>query len=261
VPEFNYVNWDYLTWNLPAMLEEVKADFETSRGIGTGASSTQPLIAEIQARMHDPKAARITLMTTREDPHDPSINAMTHFVQGRLAAEAGEVTRAVTEMEAFGTAYASPSVATSYPGYECWIGPTEEAAGHHDRADVALQTGGTFVDCYRFRADILDARGDWSGAQVAYARAVGLAPDLPAAYFSWGLALARHGDLPGAVTKFHEANDRGPHWADPLKSWGDVLVTQGHVSEARAKYDEALTYAPNWTLLKDARDAAGKQKR
>ena len=33
-----------------------------------------------------------------------------------------------------------------------------------------------------------------SGAQKASADAVALAPDLPAAYCSWGLALERHGD-------------------------------------------------------------------
>ena len=51
-----------------------------------------------------------------------------------------------------------------------------------------------------------------------------LAPDLPAAYYSRGVALARHGDLSGAETKFEQANLRGPLWADPLKAWGDVLA-------------------------------------
>jgi hypothetical protein len=31
-----------------------------------------------------------------------------------------------------------------------------------------------FVDCYRFRADILDDRRDWPGAEQAYADAVAL---------------------------------------------------------------------------------------
>ena len=123
-----------------------------------------------------------------------------------------------------------------------------------------MKTAGTFVDCYRFRADILDGRGDWPGAQKAYADAVALAPDLPAAYYSWGVALANHGDLPGAEAKFKDANRRGPHWADPLKAWGDVLVKQGKRQDALAKYDEALRYTPNWKQLKDAREAAAKRK-
>jgi tetratricopeptide (TPR) repeat protein len=118
----------------------------------------------------------------------------------------------------------------------------------------------SFVDCYRFRADILDGRRDWIGAQKAYAEAVALAPDLPAAYYSWGLALAKHGDLAAAETQLKNANQRGPHWADPLKVWGDVLVKQGYTKEALRRYDEALKYAPNWKELKEAREALMKQK-
>ena len=104
-----------------------------------------------------------------------------------------------------------------------------------------LKKAGTFVDCYRFRADILDGRGDWVGSQKAYADAVALAPDLPAAYFSWGVALLRHGDLDGAVAKLKDANRKGPHWADPLKAWGDVLVKKrGHAKEALVKYDVSM---------------------
>ena len=117
------------------------------------------------------------------------------------------------------------------------------------------------MDCYRFRADILDGRGDWPGAQKAYAEAVALAPDLPAAHYSWGVALARHGDAAGAEAKLKDANLRGPHWADPLKAWGDVLAKQGKTKEALVKYDEALKYAPNWAALKEAREAAAKVKR
>jgi len=138
--------------------------------------------------------------------------------------------------------------------------PAEEAAGNRSNADAILKASGTFVDCYRFRADILDGRDDWAGSQKAYAEAVALAPDLPAAYYSWGVALARHGDLAGAAVKLELANQRGPHWADPLKAWGDVLVRQRNTKEALVKYDEALKYAPNWKQLKDARDALAKQK-
>jgi hypothetical protein len=53
---------------------------------------------------------------------------------------------------------------------------------------------------------------------------VALAPDVPAAYYSWGVALARHGDLMGAEAKLMDANERGPRWADPLKALGDVLA-------------------------------------
>jgi tetratricopeptide (TPR) repeat protein len=163
-------------------------------------------------------------------------------------------------MEAFQTAHNNPAVSSQYPGYPCWVAPAEEAAGHPEKADLLLKTAGTFVDCYRFRADILVGRADWTGAQKAYADAVSLAPDLPAAYYSWGVALANHGDLDGAAVKLKVANQRGPHWADPLKAWGDVLAKQGRTKEALVKYDAALKYAPNWKELKEAREAAAKQR-
>jgi tetratricopeptide (TPR) repeat protein len=259
-PELYFQNIDTLTWNLGPWLSATVADAEANAGVGTGLTTSGPAIADIQSRLHDTEGADLALKTMKEDPHDPSIGAFAHFVRGRLAAEGGDATSAAAEMEAFGTAYADPIVRTNYAGYNCWIAPAEEAAGHPDKADAVLKTAGTFVDCYRFRADILDGRGDWPGAQKAYAEAVALAPDLPAAYYSWGVALARHGDLTGAVAQLKNANQRGPHWADPLKAWGDVLVKQRHPKEALAKYDAALQYAPNWAALKIAREAAAKPK-
>ena len=259
-PELMYQNSDYLTWNLQAWLDANVADAAANAGVGSSVGTAGPVIADIQMRLHDPEAAEIALKTTREDPHDPTIAALSHFVRGRLAAEANDVARAATEMEAFDKAYADPAVSTGNPGYNCWIAPAEEAAGHPDKADALLKSAGTFVDCYRFRADILDGRGDWAGAQKAYAEAVALAPDLPAAYYSWGAALLRHGDLSSAELKLKVANQRGPHWADPLKTWGDLLAKQGKTKEALAKYDEALKYAPNWKQLRDGREALAKQK-
>ncbi len=258
-PEDDYTNWDYLTWNLQAWLDGIVANAEANAGVGTGSGSAGPLIADIQARLHDPQAADLALKTTKEDPHDPTIAAMTHNVRGRLAAEAGDVASAAVEMEAYGAAFANPAVSSNNPGFNCWIAPAEEAAGHPDKADAVLKAAGTFVDCYRFRADILDGRSDWVGAKKVYADAVALAPELPAAYYSWGVALARHGDFMGAAAKLKDANQRGPHWADPLKAWGDVLVKQGKTKDALVKYDDALKYAPNWKQLKEAREAVAKQ--
>ena len=259
-PEVYYQNWDSLTWNLRAWLDGKNADADANAGAGTGAASVGTDIADAEARLHDSASAELTLQTTKAEATDPSVAAMTHFVRGQLAAEAGDVVRAATEMEAFGTAYADPIVSSNYPSWSCWIAPAEEAAGHPDKADAALKAGGHFVDCYRFRGDILDHRGDWPGAQKAYADSVALAPDLPAGYYSWGVALAHHGDLKGAETKLKDANQRGLHWADPLKAWGDVLAQQGKIKEALVKYDEALKYAPNWKQLKETREAVAKQK-
>jgi tetratricopeptide (TPR) repeat protein len=259
VPEVLYQNWAYLVWTQRPWLAAAVADAEANAGAGSAPISAGPIIADIHTRLHDLEAAELALSTTKDDPNDPAGMAMIHHVRGRLAAAAGDTATALTEMETFGRAYANPAVFTNNAGYHCWIAPVEEAAGHPDRADALLTSAGTFVDCYRFRADILDGRGDWAGAQKAYAEAVALAPDLPAAYYSWGLALAQHSDLAGAAAKLADANRRGPHWADPLKAWGDVLVKQGKTKDALVKYDEALKYAPSWKQLKDAREAAAKK--
>jgi tetratricopeptide (TPR) repeat protein len=148
----------------------------------------------------------------------------------------------------------------------CYAAVTYEKTGQPAKAQAALDAPqkavgvGTFVDCYRFRGDVLDLGGDWAGAQAWYGKAVTLGPSIPSGYYSWGLALAKRGDHAGAAAKFQLANQKGPHWADPLKAWGDVLVKQSKTKEAVAKYDEALNYAPNWKQLKEAREAAAKLK-
>ncbi|MDB5418938.1 MAG: hypothetical protein JWP50_2357, partial [Phenylobacterium sp.] len=179
-PEYNYQNWDTLTWNLLPWRAATAANAEANGGIGTGTSANGVALADVDMRLHDPAAADLSLQTARGDASDASIPAITHFVRGRLAADAGDAARAVAEMEAFAAGYANPIVSSNYPGYSCWIAPVEEAAGHPDRADAVLKQVGSFVDCYRFRGDILDHRGDWKAAQAAYARAVALAPDMPA---------------------------------------------------------------------------------
>jgi tetratricopeptide (TPR) repeat protein len=218
-PEAYYQNWDYLTWNLKSWLESAVADAEANAGVGSGIVSAGPNIADIELRLHDPEAADLSLKTATEDPDDLPGNALTHHVRGRAAMESGDFATAVVELEAYGLAYANPAVSTQNPGYHCWIAPAEEAAGHPDKADALLKSAGTFVDCYRFRADILDGRR---------------------------LAARKRYSLEATLRRSH------------LKAWGEVLLKQGKTKEALAKYDEALKYAPNWKQLKQARQWSNK---
>ena len=259
-PEIEYENVDQGSWNLLAWRGALIADANAHAGGGANVTAEAPIIAALDARLHDPAGAELQLQTAQGDASDPSIAAVTHFVHGGLAAVAGDTAKAAAEMEAFGAAFANPIVSNNYPGFNCWIAPAEEAAGHPDKAEAALEAGGHYVDCFRFRGDILDHRGDWAGARKAYAQAVAIAPDLPAGYYSWGVALARHGDLAGAEAKLAAATARGPGWADPLKAWGDVLARQGRWKDALAKYDQALKRAPKWADLQWARDAAARHR-
>jgi len=149
-----------------------------------------------------------------------------------------------------------------YRRQRCWLPIVYEMAGRGAAADAAIAATKdlTNADCYRFRADLYDHRGDWAQAERTYAAGVARSPSLPHVYFSWGKALFGHQQYPAAIEKLAAAHERGPHWADPMKAWGDVLVKQGNPKEALAKYDEALKYAPNWKELKEAREALAKLK-
>jgi tetratricopeptide (TPR) repeat protein len=263
--EAMYQNYDQFVWDLPAFRAEQIADIESHGGIGSTGSAmgAENLnVAQIDVQMHDVEAATLRLKTTPVDEKNLPDVASAALARALLAEETGDLTAAAHEWDAFSTAYANPTVSTQNAQYICYSAATYEKTGQPAKADAALKPFGgfTFVDCYRFRGDVLDLRGDWTGAQQWYAKAVELAPSIPSGYYSWGLALARHGDLAAAVAKFKEANLKGPHWADPLKAWGDALTAQRKIKEALGKYDAALKYAPNWKQLKEAREAAVKQK-
>jgi tetratricopeptide (TPR) repeat protein len=264
-PEAMYGNYDQEVWDLPAERAEQIEDMDSHGGIGTTGAAGGAInlaIALFEAQMHDVDAAALRLKTTPVDEKSPGDVAAAAMDRALVAERSGDLKAAAQAWDAYGVAYANPIVSTSNPGYICYAAVTYEKTGQPAKADAALNPAGklTLVDCYRFRADVLDLRGDWPAAQQWYAKAATLAPSVPAGHYSWGVALARHGDLAAAAAKLKDANLKGPHWADPLKAWADVLAQQGHRKEALAKYDQALKYAPNWQQLKDARAAAAKQK-
>ncbi len=233
-----------------AGLRQVVADEKA--GAGSTDTSENALGAVNAALLHDDEEAAAQLAIRNPSIADGTIPAARHFVDGQMALRTGNLRRGLEQMELFDKDFADPTVASTFPDLRCWVAPAEEMAGHRTEADAALAAGGHLVDCARFRGDILDGRGRWHDAQRAYAAAVATAPDLPAAYHSWGLALARHGDLAGAMARLAAAHARGPDWAEPLRAGGDVLVRQGHRAEALAAYDQALSHAPAWDALRQA---------
>jgi tetratricopeptide (TPR) repeat protein len=264
-PEEMFQNYDEFVRDLPAERASNIADMESHGGIGTSGPITGPEnlnVAQLDIWMHDSAAAALRLQTTPIDDKNLFDVAAASFDRALLAEEVGDLKKASREWDAFATDYADPTISTANAQWMCYAAVTYEKTGQAAKADAALKPFGglTMVDCYRFKGDVLDLRGDWSGAQEWYGKAVALGPSLPAGYYSWGMALARHGDLAGAASKLKDANQKGPHWADPLKAWGDVLVKQGQIKDALAKYDAALKFAPNWKQLKEAREALTKQK-
>jgi tetratricopeptide (TPR) repeat protein len=257
--ELYYNDPDLFTWNLLAWRDANIRDMEVTGGSGSELALAGPALADVSARLHEPARAEFYLATSTRSEAAPDLDALSHFVRGYLAIQRHDGAAAAREMEAFAKGYNNLAVRFNYPGYGCWVALAEELAGNHDKADVALADGGTYVDCYRFRGDILDRRGDWAGAQKAYAAAVALAPDLPAGHYSWGLALVRHGDAMGAQRQFAEAARLGPGWADPLKAWGDLLAANKRWTSALAKYDAAMKLAPGWVDLRRMRAVAATQ--
>jgi len=264
-PELMYQNYDQVVWDLPAERASNIADAESHGGVGTNgtAGGSEYLnVAQFEIQMHEVEGATLRLKTTPVDEKDLASVTLAAFVRALLAEETGDLKAAAKAWDGFATAYANSTDSNGNANLICFAAPTYEKTGQSEKADAALHAVGklTLVDCYRFRGDVLDLRGDWAGAQAWYEKAVKLAPSIPSGYYSWGLALAKHGDLGGAAVKLKDANQKGPHWADPLKAWGDVLMKQNNAKEALVKYEEALKYAPNWKQLKEAREAAAKLK-
>ena len=259
-PAGAFASYDIVTSDYQAVIDSMAANVQANLGSGAASGLNSALqIAQYQAQQHDPAAAELTLETARVDPHSSgSALLQLHFSRGFLAAETGDLAQAVSELTAVIAASPNGVLTAGFANYgACQLAVAADATGHAAEADAVIASGSHVPNCQSFRGDILVHRGDWAGAQQAYAQAVAIATDLPQGYYYWGVALARHGDLTGAVTQLQAANQRGPHWADPLKAWGDVLVKQGHPDQALSKYDEALKYAPNWAALKQAREAAG----
>lgn len=251
VPPIQYSAIDYLRMDLPAVHQGMLADEAAHGGQGTQLNQDAPQDAEMLARMHADRQAGFILQTSPGAGSDHYVVAETAFVQGLMALDQQGYAQAVNALLTTDTMVTQYSDVWSnfLTNPVCYLGLAEEFAGHPNQADTAIAQGGHFVDCYRFKGDIDDHRGNWAQAQQDYQAAVNLAPSLPMAYESWGDALARHGDYKGAILKFEQANQRGPHWCDPLEHWGEALAAAGDYRAAIQKYAVAAQYTPGWGTL------------
>ncbi|MGA9852038.1 MAG: tetratricopeptide repeat protein [Gammaproteobacteria bacterium] len=251
VPGLYYQVTDLLRMDLPASHQELVDDENAHGGQGSLAAQDAPFDAEMLARMHADKQAALILQTSPGAGSDAYVMAETAFVEGIMALDRQDYPQAVTQFQTTNTLLIQNP--TQLPNFVtqpvCYLGLALELNGQSAQADAAMAKGGHLVDCYRFKADITDHRGDWAQAQKDYQAAVALAPSLPQAYDSWGMALMRHRDYADAAMKFEESNRRGPHWCDPLEHWGEALAVQGKYQDAVVKYAEASRYTPGWGAL------------
>jgi tetratricopeptide (TPR) repeat protein len=214
----------------------------------------------ILIQLHDPTSASqiLDLVPTSKSPR---YEIRVSEIRSRLAAERGDWAAALSEIEHSNATYHGESVKALRLHDPLFAADLYAHAGRNAEADEIIDSlPADNYNGWRARGRVAMLRQNYASGEQALAEAVRQAPSFAPAYNDWGDLLFVNGDLPGAIAKYSDANQRGPHWADPLKAWGDVLMKQGNVKEELTKYDAALKYAPNWAALKEARDAAAKQK-
>jgi tetratricopeptide (TPR) repeat protein len=257
------VDLDALRFDLPDTIREARIDYDASGGYGTTGFAAGAIIATYYGLQHDPAAAELFLETNPDAAGEQgSYLGLSSLIEsamarGIVAFDLGHYSEAAQDWDEWARrlAGASPKdlpYRNRYPRQGCWRPIVYEMAGRRADADaaIAVTQALTNVDCYRFRADVYDHRGDWAQAEQTFAAAVARAPSLPDAYFSWGHALLGHQQYAAAIEKLEAAHQRGPRWADPLVSWGEALAAQGQFKQASEKYAEASRYAPAWGALR-----------
>ena len=166
-PEIQYFNWDQMTWDIQAALSELVADLDSTSGEGTNFGAQWAFVPVLETQLHDPNAADLALSTAGYDEPDELNRASRHWANAMLADERGNAALAAQEWEQAVAAYSNPLLSIVAANLPCFAARAFERAGRHADADRALDVVGKrrFVDCFRFRADILDARGNWAAAQ------------------------------------------------------------------------------------------------
>lgn len=80
--------------------------------------------------------------------------------------------------------------------------------------------------------NVLQARGDWAGAEAAYERAVKVQPDNPFALNELGLMALNRGDHQAALPRLKKAAELAPTEWVPRQIWARALAQAGQVGQA-----------------------------
>jgi tetratricopeptide (TPR) repeat protein len=98
-----------------------------------------------------------------------------------------------------------------------------------------------------WRADLGDAlatAGHAPQAEVQYAAALALDPDLGRAHNNWGLLLERSGRRPEALEHYRAAVGNANARAQAHHNWGNLLLAENRLRESEPHYREALRLDP-----------------
>lgn len=249
-----WYNFQSLSQDWTGQIEKLEDDARMTGGGGSFGVLSATLLADAELRRHDWAGARHYI--DMADPNDPALPAMRLFAQGYQELDSGRPDLALAPLEAFLEIWkGSPEIKFQYEYGPCFVALAQGLGGHANRVNATIALSPQTSVCEVMRADIIASGTSPAQADLAYARAIRLAPSLPFAWQRWGEALLRRGDLDRAYAMFTRAARQAPRWADPLKGQGDILSRWGKGPEALARYDAALGFAPRWAALRDARRA------
>ena len=225
-------------------------DQAVEKNLSSGISRSAT-VAEVQARLHEPSAARAVLAEVLQTGSDPSylpmvlptlaISMEEHDWPAALAAEK-DFTAIATQWHGVAedkTSLLDPQIAVALAHM-----------GRFGEADARLKP--MPADCYpclRARAQVAALEGAFAGADLWFSRAAAAGPSIPFAESEWGQSLLGRGRPDAAIEKFKLANQKGPHFADPLEGWGEALMAKNQSHLALAKFEQADKYAPHWGRL------------
>jgi tetratricopeptide (TPR) repeat protein len=86
--------------------------------------------------------------------------------------------------------------------------------------------------------------GQFAEAEASFAAAVALEPNVPAAYYNYGVLLMAAGRRPEAETQLAKAAELNPRYADALNNLGLLLQARGELPGAEARFRAALAAQP-----------------
>lgn len=96
---------------------------------------------------------------------------------------------------------------------------------------VSEQKGAGFFEHFNL-GSVLQARGDWAGAEAAYERAVKVQADNPFALTELGLLALQRGDPNAALPRLKKASELAPNEWVPRQAWARALAAIGQVGQA-----------------------------
>jgi ATP/maltotriose-dependent transcriptional regulator MalT len=197
-------------------------------------------------------AREIAEMGRRFD--DPNLRALALLGEGRALLKGGDVARGMALLDEAMLAAVSDDLDPSWAGniychliLACYELADLKRAGEWTEATMrwceSMPGAGPFMGiCRVHRAQVLQARGEWSKAEREAARVcrelehfhVSIVAE---AYYQLGEVRRQRGDLAGAEQAFRQAHERG---RDPQPGLALLRLAQGRVDAAMASLDAAL---------------------